>query len=812
MVNRMNEEWDEFQSQIERLEAGEFSGNVAAALPEDAAELLQLTAMLREAPTPPRHEEDVVAQRASLLRLAMAQKEQNPAVAPLPFWAVALAWLRQRPAVRWAALGLVPLLLLFVFFAASGQFRPDQPAEPVADAVADAPPAAPIVGETAVSLTEPAAPAAIPAPATEPEVVAAVAPADLTLYLPAINSPLSTSAETAVLSDIHGLVEVQNGAGEWTIAAYSRTLGAGERLRTGAFSTAKLSFYDGSEAVLGPNSELSLDEVSARQPRNGFRTIVLTQWLGQSEHYVEFRNDNGSRYAVNTPNGDGIARGTAFQVTVAPDQLTRFVVTEGRVDVSNANVTVPVTAGQLTVIPPGQPPTSPQFLITGEGIVSEIGADWIIGGQAFRVTESTLIIGDPKVGDLVYVEGRLLADGVRLADRITLLQTAAANRFSLSGEVEMIGDTAWTVAGQTITVDEETLIDAGIALGDRVRVEGIIQPGGELLAERISRLDPDTGYPFHFTGVVQTIGDTAWTISGQVVRVNEETAVSPEIVVGDVVAVNGRVLPGNIWLAESITLVQSVGGDFEFTGDVQSIDPWLVANISFQTRPWTAIADDIAIGDIVRVRGIILEDGTWVAAAIERLDDTAEPTITLIGIVTSINPWIVNGIQLVVDDNTLFIGNITLGSLVRVDILLRADGTWVATRIQRLDTNQGCFAVSGIVVSFSGNQLVLSGWPPLTLSDDAQIIGNPTPNSVVIVTICLSNDTPVVILIIVIQSAIVPPPPIPPPPGSPPPGDDGLVTICKVPPGNPSARHTIRVAPPAVQAHLGTGSFLGPCP
>ncbi len=44
------------------------------------------------------------------------------------------------------------------------------------------------------------------------------------------------------------------------------------------------------------------------------------------------------------------------------------------------------------------------------------------------------------------------------------------------------------------------------------------------------------------------------------------------------------------------------------------------------------------------------------------------------------------------------------------------------------------------------------------------------------------------------------------------PDGDGLVTICHIPPGNPAAQHTITVGAPAVQAHLGHGDTLGPCP
>jgi len=40
---------------------------------------------------------------------------------------------------------------------------------------------------------------------------------------------------------------------------------------------------------------------------------------------------------------------------------------------------------------------------------------------------------------------------------------------------------------------------------------------------------------------------------------------------------------------------------------------------------------------------------------------------------------------------------------------------------------------------------------------------------------------------------------------------DGKVAVCHIPPGNPSARHTIYVGEPAVPAHLGHGDYLGEC-
>ena len=40
---------------------------------------------------------------------------------------------------------------------------------------------------------------------------------------------------------------------------------------------------------------------------------------------------------------------------------------------------------------------------------------------------------------------------------------------------------------------------------------------------------------------------------------------------------------------------------------------------------------------------------------------------------------------------------------------------------------------------------------------------------------------------------------------------DGKITICHIPPGNRSARHTIRVGESAWPAHEGHGDYRGPC-
>jgi len=578
------------------------------------------------------------------------------------------------------------------------------------------------------------------------------------LYIPFINSPFEENPETANIENIVGLVQVQNDGSTWETINHDSALSAGQRIRTGDLSQATLTFYDGSQAHLNANTELSIDQLNAQRPEDGYRTVVMTQWLGDSEHEVAHRGDNGSLYEVKTPEGSGIARGTKFKVIVTPNQFARYIVSEGKVEVTSFNQTVAVTAGQLTTLLVGNPPQAPTFTITGQGQVSAIGSEWTIAGQTFSTHALTLIIGNPQVGDLVYVEGHLLDDGSRVADRIILLRRAVANQFSLTGEVSAIG-TDWTISGQTIATTPETTIDEGIRVGDTVRVSGIILIDGTFQAQTIVRLEAAPGLPFQFSGIVQVMTPDSWIISGQTIEVDEETAVDPEITLGDTVAVQGWIIEDDTWLATKIDPLENELPTFDFTGLINSIDPWIVASISFNTDEWTTIAPGLMIGDAVRVQGTILSDGTWVADSITRLSDTLPNIVTFIGLVSSIDPWIVNGQPLVVTVNTTILGNIIPGMTVIVTAQLLPDGTWTVLSIRPLypDFGLGCLIFSSPVTLVNNDIIHVKHWHVDIKKDGRiKIHGDIKVDSIVTLPLCIGwNGTIIIGDIIVIYQPIV---------------------------------------------------------
>lgn len=251
---------------------------------------------------------------------------------------------------------------------------------------------------------------------------------------------------------------------------------------------------------------------------------------------------------------------------------------------------------------------------------------------------------------------------------------------------------------------------------------------------------------------------------------------------------------------------------FELVGVLTSTEPWGVAGKSFETNESTQIEQGLQVGDLVRVRGTILEDGKWMAYSIERAQEAANTTIIIIGQVTSIDPWVVSGITLNVTTDTVITGNITVGMLVRVEILLLEDGTWQVLSIALLGDFteiEGCITVVATIISVTAEEIQFVGWPSLPLSPDVRIESGDDlplrPDQDVLVVLCPSDDNQIVIIQIIVIIIDVPDDD-----EEETPGEGEKVLVCHKP--SKKSAHTLSLPRSAVPAHLGHGDKLGPCP
>ncbi len=749
---------DVLQERLEWLERGEPLQTCLDGLAEEDADLLRMAATFGQLAYPERSAGKVAAQRQGLTRAAQERNASKASpVAPVS----------TRSGWKWAFAGLAgaaALLVVFMCIAALVFWR--------------------FAGGLSTAQKPMPGPSGSPAlVATPTNAVVAAAP----------------NPKSAVISQARGIVEMQGHDGAWTAVKTGQVVQVGQRVRTRELSNATITFYDQSQAHLGAATEVSVDKLDAQV--NGPRIVRMTQWSGETDHDVTPSTNADSRYKVDTPSGTGAAQGTIFHVSVSPDKVTRISVDEGAVAVTNINVTVIVIAGQVTTIRTGAPPDQPLFRVTGEGIVTEMGSTWRIGGLEFRANASTVVVGNPQIGDEVVVEGHLLDDGTRVADRIVLLRRAPGNGFSFTGTVSAIRDNEWTISGRAVRLDRNTVILGSVKTGDQVEVNGTVQADGTLLAEHIRLVSPPAGLPFEFTGVVQNIISRTWTISGVAVAIDANTRIEAGIVAGDLVQVQGRILPNGTWLAASIQRTRQPEHRFEFSGVVQSLTPWMVSGIGFQTDERTEIEAGIKVGDRARVAGRVLDNGTWLAEEIQRIDQTTL-RFEIIGRVTRVNPWIIGGVPISVTGPTQIDSGIAAGDLVRVQGRILPNGTWVAETIRRFHVQPACTDTFGVVVKFDSHQITLQNGQAIVYTSETQIKisikgkdkkakedRQVEVGSLILVRACAHADNTIIaVSIIIIQL-----PEVTPPSGTPPQtgwciNPAGKIMPC--PPGNPpSFRH-----------------------
>jgi hypothetical protein len=295
---------------------------------------------------------------------------------------------------------------------------------------------------------------------------------------------------------------------------------------------------------------------------------------------------------------------------------------------------------------------------------------------------------------------------------------------------------------------------------------------------------------------------------------------------------------------------------FELTGELESMDPWTVAGRTLETNESTQISEGLQVGDLVRVRGTVLDGETWVAYSIEPAEEQTDPIITLIGTVDSVDPWVVNGIELNTTDTTEIQGDIQPGMIVRVQILLLEDGTWEVLSIAPLgDSTEtpGCATVIATVVSVNGNEIQFLGWPTTVIlqtntsstndqendnneneienenenndnenanendnenenDDDEENenenenesgdVGNIQSGQTVLAVLCVSDNNILVIVNIIVLNTDDEG-------GNPSTGGE-KVLVCHKP--DKKGGHTLSISSSAVPAHLAHGDTLGPCP
>ena len=305
---------------------------------------------------------------------------------------------------------------------------------------------------------------------------------------------------------------------------------------------------------------------------------------------------------------------------------------------------------EINAIPGREPGESPQPQDATEnvavvrGVFQSLNADnasIILSSTEVGLDVNTVMTTGVSVGDAVVVEALLRPDGSLLARRVEHDEGVGqvAERTVLRGVFQGIdaagssGDGGhWIVSGVRVLVDAGTYTDALPVSGQRVRVTAIVQEDGALYAREIENLaereNPQSQHTAGLEGILREITALGtWNVGGVPIRVDGNTALSGRPSVGRRVTVTA-IAPGldNGGAGLLATIVE--GAPSEQSGPVRS----------------------------VIVRGVVdqVEAGQWL---------------------------VVEGVRVLLSDLTQSIGDVGIGSNVRVSAELQPNGDLLARQV-----------------------------------------------------------------------------------------------------------------------------------
>src|ERR1051326_2013649 len=126
-----------------------------------------------------------------------------------------------------------------------------------------------------------------------------------------LGQALGQVASGATLSVLATTVEVSTRGGNFTAARDGMTVGPGDQVRTSTGGVALLTFFDGSETQLTPDTQVQIQQAAAA---NGPQ-INVSQVLGTTVDRVQRLGANPGTFSTDSPAATAVVRGTRYTVT-----------------------------------------------------------------------------------------------------------------------------------------------------------------------------------------------------------------------------------------------------------------------------------------------------------------------------------------------------------------------------------------------------------------------------------------------------------------------------------------------------------------
>jgi hypothetical protein len=304
--------------------------------------------------------------------------------------------------------------------------------------------------------------------------------------------------------------------------------------------------------------------------------------------------------------------------------------------------------------------------------------------QVVRLTDTTVFAdlpggaGSLAVGDFVEVSGFRSADGSFRATRVQL--KTSEQELEVKGAVANLDTTAKTFQLGTLAVnyglaalDPSVAAAGGLANGLVVEVKSDQDLlAGVLVASFIKAESPELGHGIEVRakGIITALTSTTdFQVDGRFVTTTAQTqfrrGTAANLAVGRVVEVEGQVNDQGVLVAREVSF--ELAKTVKLQGDVsaKTASSVTVLGVTVEVNAWTMLRDkrsggartfrldDLAVGDRVDVRAFMDDDGTPVAARLEREDPRSDGRVILQGPSSGVEGDVVTVLGAHVDTSTV---------------------------------------------------------------------------------------------------------------------------------------------------------------
>lgn len=207
---------------------------------------------------------------------------------------------------------------------------------------------------------------------------------------------------------------------------------------------------------------------------------------------------------------------------------------------------------------------------------------------------------------------KLIQSGAITAQGGNIQPTANGVSFQFTGQVQSISSSEWVVSGVPVPISASTQIDAGIVVGDTVKVSGSLSDG-VVTVSSITLAGTPTATA---TEAATMTGTSEISETPQATETPSATETETETATVEVSGTPAATL------TPQVSQTPMPGGTFEFKGTVSAINGsvWTINGKMVTIDSNTKIEDNPMVGDFVEVKVTVQSDGTLLALKIEKED------------------------------------------------------------------------------------------------------------------------------------------------------------------------------------------------